>query len=390
MCSWTVLRPSLLLMGPSPGSVVAVGSVSHLRCRGVADYADAFVSVSGHIANTMGQNIEVVPLVAIPLHGSSSPSLVSLFDFDGWLQAVKLPGSCILKKTRKVFWGVIGEGVEKDCSVQNFMLPVNLKNNRKRPFVSKPPGPVLPKTVPPFSENMEKLVVEAILTEINELFGLGLDTSPNLDRNADPGASPDTGRTVIVGASHMRRVAREMRDAGSEVIDLSVPGWLPTKENIAAVATKLASIDLTAEDCIVIDLWSNSVYLGSDDYGYPLKPVRPEIDGKYHIIGVLQVAPKGIFQRILQDCMPIIDAAAVAVNILAVPLPRYVHEKCCNDDSHLTNFSQADYLDDLGKYVKVIQEGTAGLISLGKCRLFTPLNLADTDLADMATRELGS
>jgi hypothetical protein len=374
-----------------PGSVVALGSMTHLQTRGLADYTDAFVSVSGQIANRMGQNIEVIPLVFVPLHGSNSPSLVrSLFDLDAWLLAVKLPGSCTLNRARKAFWEAIGIGIGNfsDKSVQNFMLPTNTKNNRKRPFLSRPPSGGLPATVPAFGEHSERMVVEAMLGEVNDFFGLGLDISPNLDRSADPGASPDKGRVVFVGSSHMVRVAREMRKAGSEVVDLSVPGWVPNKDSITLLASKLARLNLTSEDCVVMDIWSNSVYLGSDENGYPVKPQRSESDGKYHIVGDLQVAHKGVFQRILQDCMPIIDAAAVAMSILVVPLPRYVAGKCCQEEGHITNFGQHDYLDEVGKYVKVIQEGTAGLLSLGKVRLFSPFELANTDFVDTVTELL--
>ena len=47
--------------------------------------------------------------------------------------------------------------------------------------------------------------------------------------------------------------------------------------------------------------------------------------------------------------MPVIDAAGSAVVILVAPFPRYVLGKCCDNESHLTNWGTAEMADELGK-----------------------------------------
>ena len=111
-----------------------------------------------------------------------------------------------------------------------------------------------------------------------------------------------------MGSSHMRRVAIEMVSVGAEVVDLSVPGWVATRENIAAKAEELKNLDLAGGDCVVVDLWSNSTFLGSDENGYPLKPTKSASDGRYHVVGDHQVAPQGVFKRNNQNSKPIFES----------------------------------------------------------------------------------
>lgn len=173
----------------------------------------------------------------------------------------------------------------------------------------------------------------------------------------------------------MRRIAHEIGTAGATVADLSEPGWVATDEKISAAATKIRNLDPTDSDVVFLDVWSNSTYLGSDKDGFPVKPVRGP-DGRYHIVGSLQVAHRGVFQRILQDCTPLMDAAEPASVVLVVPFPRYMIAKCCNDDGHISNFGDADYLEEISKPADVIPGAVAGIMSLRKCKIISLPDMA--------------
>jgi hypothetical protein len=45
--------------------------------------------------------------------------------------------------------------------------------------------------------------------------------------------------------------------------------------------------------------------------------------------------------------MPLADAAKGTRVILVCPIPRYVKTKCCDDPSHITNFGNEDYEEEL-------------------------------------------
>jgi hypothetical protein len=120
------------------------------------------------------------------------------------------------------------------------MLPIDLRNSRKAPFTSEPLDTDLPASILPLTTDLEHRLVSAMMTELNEEFGLSLDTNPDLNRQSDPGTAHSAGRTVVVGASHMRRTAELLIASGCTVTDLSAPGWTPSKENLKEISDYLA------------------------------------------------------------------------------------------------------------------------------------------------------
>ena len=94
-----------------PGSVIALGSLTHLRARGLEDYTESWVSSAFRLGAKVGQNVETIPLVCIPLHSIADRGLIrDLFDFDCWLAATQQPVSTPLMGTREIFWQAVKEG----------------------------------------------------------------------------------------------------------------------------------------------------------------------------------------------------------------------------------------------------------------------------------------
>jgi len=83
--------------------------------------------------------------------------------------------------------------------------------------------------------------------------------------------------------------------------------------------------------------------------GFPVKPEKSQIDGKYHIVGALQAAPAAVFEKILRDAEPLIKSANTAKVILVLPFPRYVTGKCCNDSSHISNHGSVGFWAELDR-----------------------------------------
>jgi len=132
------------------GSVVLLGSVSHLTARGLSDYAESFVATAASLKGKLGGGgVEVVPLVPILHHGLTGQHAIrSLLDFDTWLCGSKPQASCCLMATRKFFWDIAMEGEgngtgERGGEAQVHFLPTDLKNSQKVPFTSEPVDPPL-------------------------------------------------------------------------------------------------------------------------------------------------------------------------------------------------------------------------------------------------------
>jgi hypothetical protein len=69
---------------------------------------------------------------------------------------------------------------------------------------------------------------------------------------------------------------------------------------IAKIADILKNLKLCHNDKIVIDAMANSAFLGTDKDGLPVLPAKPGKDGRYHLIGYLQLAPISAFRTSLK------------------------------------------------------------------------------------------
>jgi hypothetical protein len=175
--------------------------------------------------------------------------------------------------------------------------------------------------------------------------------------------------------------------AGKDVIDFSARGWRPNKANIDKLASSLTALKLSESDTVILDLCSNSAYMGTDQNGLPAAAVRT-IDGKYHLPGDLQTAPRQVFCRILKDCSPVLEASAAAAVVLVAPTPRYVRSRCCENPDHVSNIDSENDLfeEELHRAVSHFRTAVASLPQGLVSRVFDIYQLFGQD--DSAARDL--
>jgi len=242
-------------------------------------------------------------------------------------------------------------------------MPISLKNHRKVPFLSEPPTSLAAKKITPILEEDEAKIINAMFEEINQNFGLTLDTSPSSTRASDPMTMAGVGNVVLIGASHMSRTASEVKAAGGEVIDLATPGWSPGKDPCKKLSDCLSCLKLDSNDCVFLDVWSNSSVMGIDEYGLPCRAVK--------IVGHLQAAPKTVFQNGFNEVCNVLAATSTARKILVSPFARYVVGKCCDDPGHITDFGSEEYEDefahasDAAEATAVSYDGEFSMLRLG-------------------------
>jgi len=375
----------------TPGSVILFGSVSHLRSNGLQDYVDCLVKTHVSLCAGVGPGVDVIPLVCVPMHGLESGSLVrTLMDLDSWLLSVQGGGRTALPKTRENFWAAITGGVESPAAAldsQTLMLPVGFRNHRKHPVVSDPYDGHIPTSIPPVSEDTERRIVTALLAELNDVYGLNLDTAPDFSRNPNHNTGNGHGRVILVGGSHMARLTDALQLGGAETRFIGAPGWVATRASLADAAAQLSSIRVTSDDIVVIDLWSNSAYMGTDEYGLPVRATKAG-DGRYHIVGDLQAAPKTVFEKIMQDSVPVLDAARGSSITLVVPFPRYIVNKCCNNTGHVSNFGQESFSTEIYRAMEMAEQAISACSAASNARtmgVVETFSCADLDLAEVRT-----
>ncbi len=72
----------------------------------------------------------------------------------------------------------------------------------------------------------------------------------------------------------------------------------------------------------MLDLLSNTAYMGTDEEGLPLPSYR-EGDGGYHIAGTLTTAPPTTLRKTLDNCVELGKKLLNSRFILVCPTPRY-------------------------------------------------------------------
>ena len=96
-------------------------------------------------------------------------------------------------------------------------------------------------------------------------------------------------------------------------------------------------------DILYMDIFSNSIYMGSDENGMPI-PACKNLSGTYHLTGCVEVAPEAVLCNLTR---PVLAAAGKAINICGLPLPIDTSPDlvACNDE--LENWAEADIQDIL-------------------------------------------
>jgi hypothetical protein len=137
------------------------------------------------------------------------------------------------------------------------------------------------------SESVEKTIIEKMLSEINMRFGFNLNETPVMERGAvTPEKITMPGRLIIVGASHMVRMASYLPH---ETIVLATAGFKASQAAVPQLASRLDGLSINGDDKVVLDLLSNSAFMGTDADGLP-SPAFAGEDGTYHIPGSLSAA----------------------------------------------------------------------------------------------------
>ena len=91
------------------------------------------------------------------------------------------------------------------------------------------------------------------------------------------------------------KISALSRHSGStEYIPL--PGQPLSADAVSNLEEKVTLYNLGERDILYIDLFSNSIYMGSDDSGMPV-PAFKNSTGTYHMSGCLEVAPEAFLRK---------------------------------------------------------------------------------------------
>jgi hypothetical protein len=152
-------RDSLKL--PS-GSLILVGSLSHLHAVGTEQYALDLIRVVNELAARVGSACHVIPAVLVPLGGIYDQGLLrKMADLDSWICAAWPQPNLCLADARAAIWTELraaGVGGESTANAsRSLLLPISCRNTRRVPYTA---GEIenLPKQTAMLSADAEKKV----------------------------------------------------------------------------------------------------------------------------------------------------------------------------------------------------------------------------------------
>jgi hypothetical protein len=243
-----------------------------------------------------------------------------------------------------MFWDIVNNSANSserwDSGSRTYFMPVSIRNPRKQRFISGPVG--TPAAVSPFDESEESALVCCLIGEISGLLSLKLDNSPSFARG---GAAPPCEHAIIraayVGASHVSRMLAPAT-ASDVTEDIQLPRWASDSDTVSLITEKVTELKLTANDALVLDIFSNMAFMGTDPDGLPARPHRG-MDGRFHITGHLEGATTILLKTNLAASVPVISASNGAKVVFVLPTPRYLTSPCCSNTSHLVNREEADF-----------------------------------------------
>jgi hypothetical protein len=170
-------------------------------------------------------------------------------------------------------------------------------------------------SVPPCTPELERILLDALISELNETFMTALATEYCTMQDGAAGTEQhedwSSTKYIFVGASHASRLASAMREAGAEVADISVPGWRVSEANVEHACELLKEVleeDWEDDTVIVYQLFDNSsfMYVGPDGTcGLPFKSTE---DGKYHVPGAIGLIDRDDFKQIFSQAVPLLHA----------------------------------------------------------------------------------
>jgi hypothetical protein len=213
-------------------------------------------------------------------------------------------------------------------NVCNCFLPETIANSHKIRTVSGSVEGLLPGNISPLSAEIEKMLIETLMSELKDRHAIDVNKFPHLDRCSGDHVFCDTlstgngTRIFTIGASHVTRIIGGLAECGIDVINLAKPGWTLSENTVSELKLKLRNMNICQDDILLIDPISNSAFCGTDPDGNHADPEKK--DDHWHIPGELNVRSKSYLKNLLGNLKKITDVSPDSKLIILAPVPRYI------------------------------------------------------------------
>jgi len=332
--------------GLPEGSVMLLGSISHLHKNGVGRYAADWTKIAMKITRSW-PTVRLCPLTPIireDVPGGIARDLAELavwFSrvYEGNIQGLHNCWTVLVRKSVEHSTGST-ELTHPESYVVH--LPDKLDENAKtspHTFVTKNSRPSALKGLDKGSQ-IELLTSLSVTLGRDFLIPAGIGACPENVTEQTEG-NETIVKLILVGASNLNRAGIHFEKQGYTVVNLCVPGWVSSPTNVAEMLEKLSTVTVGNDTAIVLDVFGNSTFRYENYDGSVLMPVK--MGGGYHLIGEVTVCNDNVFSKQIDTVLPLLEAVPGTVKIVVPPQPRYLFGSCCRDPNHCTNVPQVDH-----------------------------------------------
>jgi hypothetical protein len=345
----------------SAGTVVLLSSPRHAAFVGTAEYAADFVRSSGQIRNAFMGGITVLHGIPFLLGGTGNTAANrAIAEIEHWV-SITATGTDEISATRSAFMNTLRTDTNSNTGQHIIRLPVSQHSLEKTTVVTIGFDNLIT-AVDPISEEEEKSLLVFMLEELNNLYPLNLCTDIVCDRFLEEDVFDDSAmdRTdlVLIGASHLANVARNIHPKHWKISDLTHPGWRINNASVAEMVDRLTELSISTNlnnVTVVLQLFDNSVYMVGGPGGEKRLPEKDRF-GTYHVDGSLVVADKPAIKDLVHQLSPLIQALGGSRKIFLTPLARYWVNPCCGDPSHVSSYRTPGFLPRLGTSVTALRD----------------------------------
>ena len=336
------------------GTIIALGSLSHMAEVGSAQYLTDWVRSRHWLKNRFGEGTVVIPIIPVLSTEWEGRSTVrALLEVLHWFASTTDTEAILM---RGLIQGYISTNLlqrsgrgwadGRPC----LRAPAGFDTKAFVSLVSEGWG-CRPDSIPSLSPAAESECILSFLNVLNDAFGTGLCTAPMTGRRKSDWKIVAEGVAknrfiVVIGGSNADRLAVRLELEERQVFRLTSPGFRVTKDNVSGLVATIASLD-PQPDCLIIQALDNSAFYCLQEDGTLSLPKRSHLDGKYHVEGELRVANEEQTNFLLRSLLPLLRAVPGADVLLVTCLSRYVYSSCCEDSTHVIGRNQPGFKEKL-------------------------------------------
>jgi hypothetical protein len=341
------------------GSVILVGSTSDLAQQGIVGYTDELARTLRILKEKLGGRVEVVALPPVPLGGINSFStLRGVVEVEHWAERLEGGAGVLLLKTRSAVVQLIAKHAKGVVTDPEEKVDTLLKKvgGYERVRVRSIIWHNMPERMKPLSQEGEKIIVDTLVEELRQNFGVRVSSRLILSREGGEGR-PVT-KYVVMGGSNADRVGDMLEERGKDVIKLTKGGWRPSKQGVQDMVEMMEKVDLEGRVAILYGM-DNATFYAEDEDGDRALP-KPDKDNKYHVVGKVEVATAKQARGLVHNCEPILVRLKGNKMVLVTPGVRFFREPCCVTVGHCTNLEDGGYrrgmLEDLARLKEAAED----------------------------------